>query len=84
MKRGTMTTTDTFRVTGMTCEHCVAAVTDEFTSLVGVRTVDVELVAGGTSTVTVTSEAPLDPGAVAEAVDEAGYALAGPRDLPLA
>jgi copper chaperone CopZ len=76
--------TDTYRVTGMTCEHCVAAVTEELSALDGVTAVDVDLVAGGTSTVTVESAAPLDPAAVAEAIDEAGYALAGPRDLPLA
>lgn len=79
-----MTTTDTYRVTGMTCAHCVAAVTEEITSLPGVTGVHVDLVAGGTSTVTVRSDAPLDTTTVAEAVDEAGYALAGPRDLPLA
>ena len=76
--------TDTYRVTGMTCEHCVAAVTEELSALDGVTAVAVDLVAGGTSTVTVESAAPLDPAAVAEAIDEAGYALAGPRDLPLA
>ena len=75
--------TDTYRVTGMTCEHCVAAVTEELSALEGVDSVAVDLVAGGTSTVTVESAVPLDPAAVAEAIDEAGYALAGPRDLPL-
>ena len=77
-------TSTTYRVTGMTCEHCVAAVTDEITAIDGVSAVSVDLVAGGTSTVAVESSAPLDPAVVAEAVDEAGYALAGPRDLPLA
>ncbi|MCW2829580.1 MAG: hypothetical protein JWP31_272 [Aeromicrobium sp.] len=77
-------TTDTYRITGMTCGHCVAAVTDELTALDDVTSVTVDLVAGGTSTVTVESGAPLDPSAVAAAVDEAGYSLAGPRDLPLA
>jgi copper chaperone len=79
-----MTSTDTYRVTGMTCQHCVSAVTEEITALEGVTDVSVDLVAGGTSVVTVQSASPLDPSAVAEAVDEAGYALAGPRDLPLA
>lgn len=76
--------TDTYRVTGMTCEHCVAAVTEELSALDGVTGVAVDLVAGGTSTVTVTSAEPLDSALVAEAVEEAGYGLAGPRDLPLA
>ncbi|TXL56555.1 heavy-metal-associated domain-containing protein [Aeromicrobium terrae] len=68
-------TTETFSVTGMTCEHCVHAVSEEVGALDGVTSVDVDLVAGGTSTVTVTSEAPVSRDSVAEAVDEAGYAL---------
>ncbi len=79
-----MSTTDTYRVTGMTCGHCVTAVNDEIVALAGVTDVTVDLVAGGTSTVTVESDSPLDPELVAAAIDEAGYALAGPRDLPLA
>ena len=68
-------TTETYTVTGMTCAHCVAAVTDELTTLTGVDSVSVDLVAGGDSIVTVGSDAPLDAAAVAEAVDEAGYVL---------
>jgi copper chaperone CopZ len=67
--------TNTYRVTGMTCEHCVAAVTEELTAIDGVTGVSVDLVAGGTSAVTVDSAAPLDVTAVAGAIDEAGYAL---------
>ncbi len=70
-------TTQTYSVTGMTCGHCAGAVTSELEALDGVTAVDVALVAGGTSTVTVTSEAPLDDAQVAEALDEAGdYRLA--------
>lgn len=76
--------TSTYRVTGMTCGHCAGAVTEEISALDGVTSVDVDLVAGGTSTVTVTSDGPLETSAVDAAVREAGYALAGPRDLPLA
>ena len=68
-----------YEVTGMTCEHCVSAVRSEVGALEGVSSVDVALVAGGTSTVTVVSAAPLDDAAVAAAVDEAGYELAGRR-----
>jgi copper chaperone len=68
-------TTDTYSVTGMTCAHCVAAVTEELTAIDGVASVTVDLVAGGTSTVTIRSDAPLDTASVAAAVDEAGYAL---------
>jgi len=64
-----------FNVTGMTCGHCVSAVTEEVSALPGVIGVSIELVAGGTSTVTVTSTTPLERSAVAAAVDEAGYEL---------
>jgi copper chaperone CopZ len=69
--------TQSFAVTGMTCGHCAGAVTSELKALDGVTDVDVDLVSGGTSTVTVTSEAPLDQSQVAAALDEAGdYQLA--------
>jgi copper chaperone CopZ len=70
-------TTATYAVTGMTCGHCVSAVTEELQQLDGVRDVTVELVTDGASRVQVTSEAPLDESAVREAVDEAGYVLVG-------
>jgi copper chaperone len=62
----------TYQVTGMKCEHCVRAVSSELTSLDGVRGVTVELVPGGRSAVTVTSEAPLSAETVAAALHEAG------------
>ena len=71
-------TTARYAVTGMTCGHCTAAVREEVAALDGVHDVEVDLVAGGTSTVTVTSDAPLDLAAVRAAVDEAGYVLADP------
>ncbi|MEU4193539.1 heavy-metal-associated domain-containing protein [Kribbella sp. NPDC026611] len=69
-------TTTTYAVTGMTCGHCESAVTEELTKLVGVQDVKIDLVAGGTSAVHVTSQSELDEAAVREAVDEAGYELA--------
>jgi copper chaperone CopZ len=66
-----------YAVTGMTCGHCVASVTEEIQDLAGVREVDVDLVAGGSSTVIVTSDQPLAEDAVRAAVEEAGYQLAG-------
>lgn len=69
-------TTTTYSVTGMTCGHCTAAVTEELTKLPGVQQVTIDLNAGGTSAVHVTSESALDDAAVREAVDEAGYELA--------
>jgi copper chaperone len=64
--------TTTYPVTGMTCEHCVNAVTSELGALDGVSAVTVDLVPDGISQVTVTSAAPLAQPVVAEALDEAG------------
>ena len=60
-------------VTGMTCGHCVASVTEEVGELAGVESVDVALETG---VVTIASGAPLDPADVEAAVVEAGYAVA--------
>lgn len=65
-------TTQTFAVTGLTCEHCVHAVQQELAALSGVSDVHVELVAGGTSTVRVTAAQPLEDAQVVAALDEAG------------
>jgi copper chaperone CopZ len=71
-------TTATYRVTGMTCDHCAHAVTGELRGLDGVRDVLVDLHPGGESAITVSSAAPLTSDAVAAALDEAGdYHLAG-------
>jgi copper chaperone len=64
--------TTTYPVTGMTCGHCVQAVTSELTSLAGVSSVTVDLVPDGVSQVTVTSDGPLAEHVVSGAFDEAG------------
>jgi copper chaperone len=61
-----------YSVKGMTCGHCVSAVSTEIGKLDGVDAVTVDL---GSGAVTVTSAAPLEPAAVAAAVEEAGYEL---------
>jgi len=66
-------TTTIVSVSGMTCGHCVSAVSEELESLAGVEAVDVELNAGGISTVTITSSNELTPSEIGEAVAEAGY-----------
>ena len=66
--------TETYTVTGMTCSHCVASVTEEVSELPGVQDVQVDLDSGR---VTVTSEGPVGPDRVRAAVEEAGYSLAG-------
>jgi copper chaperone len=64
-------TTD-YVVTGMTCGHCVNAVTEEVSALDGVDDVAVDLDSGR---LTVTSRTEIPYATVAAAVDEAGYAL---------
>ena len=64
---------ESFSVVGMTCGHCVAAVTSEVSKLDGVTNVEVDLASGS---VKVESEQPIDPEAFAAAIDEAGFAVA--------
>ena len=68
-----MSSTATYTVTGMTCAHCVNAVTEEVTSIPGATDVQVDLTSGS---LTISSQIPLDRNAVKAAVDEAGYELA--------
>jgi copper chaperone CopZ len=69
--------TQNFDVVGLTCGHCASAVTEELSALEGVTGVTVDLVAGGTSSVTVETARELSPAEVTAALDEAGdYSLA--------
>ena len=63
----------TFTVTGMTCDHCVRAVTSEVEQVPGVTAVATDLASGR---VRVSSDVPVDDGAVRAAVQEAGYEVA--------
>lgn len=67
-----MTSTTTYAVAGMTCGHCEMSVQEEIGELETVLEVRADHITGQ---VTVTSSAPLDPAAVAAAVEEAGYSL---------
>ena len=68
--------TQTFDVDGMTCGHCASAVTEELKAVAGVTDVKVDLVAGGTSAVTVEADHELTPAEVSAALEEAGnYSL---------
>ncbi len=62
----------TFRVEGMTCDHCRHAVSTEICAVPGVESVAVDLTSG---TVTVSATAPVDRSDIAAAVAEAGYTL---------
>ncbi len=66
--------TTSYTVVGMTCGHCVSAVTEEVSQVSGVTAVDVDLASGG---LTVTSDTPVEDSAVRAAVEEAGYQVAG-------
>lgn len=65
-------TTQTFPVAGLTCGHCVGAVVGELEALPGVKDVSVDLVAGGTSTVTIACDSPIGEGDLIAALQEAG------------
>lgn len=65
-------TSNQYTVKGMTCSHCVSAVSEEVSRLDGVTDVQVDLPSG---VVTVSSTTALDVTAVRAAVDEAGYEL---------
>ncbi|WP_235460031.1 heavy-metal-associated domain-containing protein [Yonghaparkia sp. Soil809] len=65
-----------YLVTGMTCGHCVASVKEEVGAVDGVQAVEVALVKGGASRVTVQSAGPIDEAKIRAAVEEAGYQLA--------
>lgn len=70
----TSDTTATYTVDGMTCSHCASSVTEEVTEIPNVTDVDVDLDSGA---LRVTSDGPVEPARVRDAVEEAGYRLAG-------
>ena len=71
--------TSTYTVAGMTCGHCVNAVTTEISGLPAVTDVRVDL---DTGRVMVTSLGPLSDGEVTAAVERAGYGIVGGAQVP--
>jgi copper ion binding protein len=67
-----MSETLTFKVPGMTCGHCEAAVKQEVGAVAGVASVDVDL---DSKDVTVVGDA-LERDTIVEAIDEAGFDVA--------
>jgi copper chaperone len=64
------------KVTGLTCQHCVATVTSELENLEGIANVSVELVNGGESSVMLETAEPDDAVApIATALARHGYEL---------
>jgi copper chaperone len=68
-----MSTITKVSIDGMTCGHCIDAVTEELKAINGVQDVAIELNKGGISTATVNSTDALDPEQIGEAVAEAGH-----------
>jgi copper chaperone len=66
-----------YRVAGMTCGHCVSSVSQELAKLDGVNDVQIVLVPGGISTVTIYGSEKPNPDAVRAVIAEAGYEFAG-------
>jgi copper chaperone len=66
-----------FPVTGLTCGHCVGAITTELRAVSGVTDVQVDLVVGGTSALSVTADKAITDAELTAALEEAGeYQLA--------
>lgn len=74
MGEGSVNIAPTWVVTGMTCDHCVQAVTKEVAALPGVSGVEVDLATGS---LRLESAQPVDDGALRAAVAEAGYEVTG-------
>ncbi|HEY8820968.1 MAG TPA: heavy metal-associated domain-containing protein [Dermatophilaceae bacterium] len=66
-----------FPVTGLTCGHCVGAITTELSAVPGVTDVQIDLVVGGTSALSVTADKAITDAELTAALEEAGeYQLA--------
>ena len=63
------------QISGMTCGHCVASVTEELQEIDGVDNVEVILDASGISTATVSSSIAISEESIRNAIDEAGYTV---------
>lgn len=68
-----MSTTQTFKITGMTCGHCVQSVTEEVSEIAGIRDVVVDL---DSATLSFNSDSEISRETVVAAVTEAGYSVA--------
>lgn len=65
----------TVKATGLTCNHCAMSVSEELQEIENVNDVNVEVVSGGESTVTINHDGDLDAAKVEAAIEEAGYQL---------
>jgi copper chaperone len=65
-----------YGITGMTCGHCVSSVTEEVAALTGVSEVKIDLIKGGQSIMTLTTENGINFNEVQNAVAESGSYVA--------
>jgi copper chaperone len=63
----------TIKIKGMTCRHCVMAVTKALAGIEGIRDVQVDLERGEAS---YTEEKPVDPALIRERIVKAGFTVA--------
>lgn len=73
-----MTTHSTYGIAGLNCNGCVNTLTNKVTTLAGVQSVDVALVSGGTSRLTIAYGLPLDDDSMRSALARLGYAPIDP------
>lgn len=67
--------TSTYTVAGMTCDHCVASVTEEVSEVAGVGEIDINLATGRLTVTRADPDDAVDDAAVRAAVAEAGYQI---------
>jgi copper chaperone len=62
----------TIKIEGMTCNHCVAAVTKALKSIEGLENIKIDLEKGEAS---FDEKMPVDPAVINERIEKAGYAV---------
>ena len=68
--------TQSIKVEGMSCDHCINAVTEELVKIDGVSNVSVTINPDGPSKVDFDTDQEISGAILAEAIDEAGYSIA--------
>jgi copper chaperone len=64
------------KVQGMTCDHCVNAVTDELNKISGVTGVNIALNTDAPTPVNIVADNDISDADIKSAVEEAGYTIA--------
>ena len=64
------------KVAGMTCDHCVKAITEELSKISGVTTVNIELNTDAPTPVNIVADIDISDADITAAIEEAGYTIA--------